>query len=374
MNRLCISFFGCTNAGKSSLVNALTAQQVSVVSEIAGTTTDPVFKMMEFLPLGPVAVYDTPGIDDESVLGKKRVERTWEILLKTDIAVFVTEHDEINLTERKFLDQILNLGIPYVLAKNKCAELDAVSGVGIESLKEKIIAEYKKSIAQKNKKPLLNDLLKAEEIAVLVTPIDESAPKDRMILPQVQSIRDVLEADASCVVTKETELKKVLSALKDKPSLVVTDSQAFEEVSKIVPLDVRLTSFSILMARFKGYLKPSLAGIEKIKNLKNNDRILIAEGCSHHRQCGDIGSVKIPKWLKEMTGKNFAIDFASGESFPKNLDGYSLVIHCGGCMLSERQVMHRLKFSQSCNVPFVNYGVLIAYRFGILERASSFLV
>lgn len=373
MNRLCIGFFGCTNAGKSSLVNAFTSQSVSVVSEIAGTTTDPVFKIMEFLPLGPVAVYDTPGIDDESLLGKKRTERTWEILLKTDIAVFVTDHDTLNDAEEKLLNQFVTLGIPFVKARNKSAELDALSGTGIDSLKEKIIAEYKKSVEKKNKKPLLRDLLKADDIAFLVTPIDEAAPKDRMILPQVQAIRDVLEAEAACIVTKENGLEKILHSLNKKPALVVTDSQVFEQISRIVPEDIRMTSFSILMARFKGYLESSLKGIEKIKSLKNNDRILIAEGCSHRRQCGDIGSVKIPRWLKEMTGKDFIFEYSSGESFPEDLEKYSIIIHCGGCMLNEKQVMRRLNHAEKCNVPFINYGVLIARRFGILERASSFL-
>lgn len=373
MNRLCIGFFGCTNAGKSSLVNAFTAQNVSLTSDVAGTTTDPVFKVMEFLPLGPVAVYDTPGIDDESILGKKRMERTWEVLLKTDIAVFVTEHDMPVSAEKNLLERISSLGIPCVIARNKSAELDALSGTGIDSLKEKIIAEYRKSIETKNKVPLLRDLLNPGDVAVLVTPIDESAPKDRLILPQVQSIRDVLEAEASCVVTKEDGLEKVLSSLKEKPSLVVTDSQVFEKVSDMVSADIRLTSFSILMARFKGYLESSMRGIEKIRSLNDNARILIAEGCSHHRQCGDIGSVKIPRWLKEMTGKEFQIDFASGESFPQKIEDYSLIIHCGGCMLSEKQVMRRLNFAESFGIPFINYGVLIAERFKILERATSFL-
>lgn len=377
--RVQIGFFGCRNAGKSSLVNAVTNQEMAVVSPVKGTTTDPVTKAMELLPLGPVLIIDTPGIDDEGGLGEQRVKRTKQILNRIDCAVLVvdsvagkTKADEelLNLFQEKQIPFLVaynksDLQMPILSGKNEVA-VSALQKTGIEELKERIAALGKEN---QKERMLVKDLVKAEDLVVLVTPIDSSAPKGRLILPQQQTIRDLLEADAIPVVTKENTLKTTLESLAKKPAMVITDSQAFAQVSKDTPLDIPLTSFSILMARYKGFLEGAVQGVAAIEALQDGDKVLICEGCTHHRQCEDIGTVKIPRWLRQHTGKELELVHTSGKDFPEDLSPYRLVIHCGGCMLNEREVAYRQKCAADAGIPFTNYGIAIAYMTGILKRS-----
>ena len=378
-NRLHIGFFGLRNAGKSSVVNAVTGQDLAVVSGRPGTTTDPVQKAMELLPLGPVVIIDTPGYDDdEQELGQKRVLRTKRVLNKTDVAVLVVDGTKsLQKDDCELLALFREKNIPHVVAFNKkdlfekvpadvlC--VSAVTGEGIFELKERLGALAPKESGRK----LLSDLVSPDGLVVLVTPIDESAPKGRMILPQVQAIRDVLDGDACCVVVKETQLAGLLASLGRKPNMVVTDSQAFAVVSKIVPEDIPLTSFSILMARYKGFLETAVRGAAALKRLQAGDKVLISEGCTHHRQCGDIGAVKLPRWLRAYSGADILVELSAGTGFPEDLGGFSLVLHCGGCMLSEREMLYRMKCAQDQGIPFTNYGVAIACMNGILLRSLS---
>lgn len=377
--RVQIGFFGCRNAGKSSLVNAVTNQEMAVVSPVKGTTTDPVTKAMELLPLGPVLIIDTPGIDDEGGLGAQRVKRTKQILNRIDCAVLVvdsvtgkTKADEelLNLFQEKQIPFLVaynksDLQMPVLSGENEVA-VSALQKTGIEELKERIAALGKEN---QKERVLVRDLVKAEDLVVLVTPIDSSAPKGRLILPQQQTIRDLLEADAIPVVTKENTLKTTLESLAKKPAMVITDSQAFAQVSEDTPLDIPLTSFSILMARYKGFLEGAVQGVAAIETLQDGDKVLICEGCTHHRQCEDIGTVKIPRWLRQHAGKELELVHTSGKDFPEDLSPYRLVIHCGGCMLNEREVAYRQKCAADAGIPFTNYGIAIAYMTGILKRS-----
>ena len=377
--RLHIGFFGLRNAGKSSVVNAVTGQEMSLVSDVKGTTTDPVKKAMELLPLGPVVIIDTPGIDDEGELGELRVKKTKQVLNYIDIAVLVVDSTlGLQDFDREMLSLFAQKKIPFVVAYNKSdlfaenAQLDdntilvsAKNGTNINELKEKIAQAVK---VQNEKKQIVGDLLKTGDIVVLVTPIDSAAPKGRLILPQQMTIRDILDVGAIPIVTRETELETTLNALKEKPRMVITDSQAFGFVSKIVG-DIPLTSFSILMARYKGSLESAVKGAERMKTLNDGDTILISEGCTHHRQCGDIGTQKLPKWIKEYSGKELNFKFTSGKDFPEDLTGISLVVHCGGCMLTEREMQYRRRFCEENNVPITNYGTAIAEINGILEKS-----
>lgn len=385
--RLRISFFGKRNAGKSSLVNAVTGQELAVVSDTLGTTTDPVSKAMELLPLGPVVITDTPGFDDSGELGELRVRKTKQILNKTDIAVLVTDASrELDASEQELIDIFKNKNIPYIVVKNKTdllkdADSQAVSdekdasGVIYVSATEKTnIYELKELIGKSVSTDgptvrLVGDVISPGQMIVLVIPIDESAPKGRLILPQQQAIRDILESGAYSISTRETELAELLSKMNPKPDLVITDSQAFELVSSIVPKDIKLTSFSILMARYKGFLHTAVVGAKAIDSLKDGDKVLISEGCTHHRQCGDIGTVKIPRFLKQKTGKELEIVTSSGTEFPEDLSEFSLIIHCGGCMLTSREMIYRMKCAEDAGIPFTNYGVAIAYMKGILPRS-----
>ncbi len=383
-NRVHIGFFGCRNAGKSSLVNAVTGQELAVVSDVKGTTTDPVSKAMELLPLGPVVIIDTPGYDDEGALGEKRVRKTKQTLNKTDIAVLVVDGTRgMNKYDFELLSIIKEKNIPYIIVYNKSDAGEAVSVIdgenciAVSAEKNGNIYELKERIGKlmpsDDGKTLVDGIMSAGDTAVLVIPIDEAAPKGRLILPQQQVIRDILDIGGCAVVTKETELAETLDRLKDKPKVVITDSQAFAMVSKIVPDDVPLTSFSILMARYKGFLETAYRGVHAIDELSDGDTVLIAEGCTHHRQCGDIGTVKIPRWLAAHTGKNIEIKTCSGTEFPEDLTPYAAVIHCGGCMLSEREVQYRMKCACDFGVPFTNYGIFIAYVTGILERSVKMI-
>lgn len=371
--RVHIAFFGKRNSGKSSLVNAVTGQNLCVVSDVKGTTTDPVYKSMELLPLGAVMITDTAGFDDCGELGEMRVQKTMQVLRRTDIAVLVTNSETLDEYETELLNLFRDKKIPYVKVRNKCDLLDKIpendmiytstlTGYNINFLKEKIARMIKS-----DNKRLIGELVKPDDFVILVTPVDESAPKGRLILPQQQTIRDILDSRACSVVVQETQLKNALDKI--TPSLVITDSQVFKQVSAQIPENIPLTSFSILMAKYKGFLDTAVEGVSKIKNLKDGDRILISEGCTHHRQCKDIGTVKLPNWIKKYTGKNFEFDFSSGTEFPENLSGYSLVIHCGGCMLNEREVQSRMERAVTQNVPFTNYGTAIAYMNGILKRS-----
>lgn len=383
-NRVHIGFFGCRNAGKSSLVNAVTGQELAVVSDVKGTTTDPVSKAMELLPLGPVVIIDTPGYDDEGALGEKRVRKTKQTLNKTDIAVLVVDGTRgMNKYDFELLSIIKEKNIPYIIVYNKSDAGEAVSVIdgenciAVSAEKNENIYELKERIGKlmpsDDGKTLVDGIMSAGDTAVLVIPIDEAAPKGRLILPQQQVIRDILDIGGCAVVTKETELAETLDRLKDKPKVVITDSQAFAMVSKIVPEDVPLTSFSILMARYKGFLETAYRGVHAIDELRVGDTVLIAEGCTHHRQCGDIGTVKIPRWLAAHTGKKIEIKTCSGSEFPEDLTPYAAVIHCGGCMLSEREVQYRMKCACDFGVPFTNYGIFIAYVTGILERSVKMI-
>ena len=377
-NRIHIGFFGRRNAGKSSLMNAITGQELAVVSEIKGTTTDPVFKTMELLPLGPVMIIDTPGFDDEGALGTLRIRKTCQVLNKTDIAVLVVAAaDGLTAPDQELLSLIQKKEIPHLIVYNKCdlcgkslpagaIGVSARTGAGIQELKERI-GTFAPS--EGNPKRIVGDLISPSDLVVLVTPIDNAAPKGRLILPQQQTLRDILDADAAAVVVKETQLKELLHSLGKMPSLVITDSQVFAVAAASVPPEIPLTSFSILMARSKGFLETAVRGAAAIDKLQNGDTILIAEGCTHHRQCNDIGTVKLPRWLKSYTGKILNIDTTSGTEFPEDLSKYQLVIHCGGCMLNEREVRFRMKSALDSDVYFTNYGITIAYMQGILRRS-----
>ena len=375
--RLHIAFFGKRNAGKSSLVNAITGQDLSVVSDVEGTTTDPVSKSMELLPIGPVLIIDTPGFDDEGELGALRVKKTKQILNKADVAILVIDATVgMSDCDKELLDLFEDKKIPYLKVWNKSDliaddDLDGVvvsakDQIGIWELKEKIGVLGNRG---SNEKKLVADLVSPLDFVVLVVPIDSAAPKGRLILPQQQMIRDLLEAGAISIVVRESELEETLSRLGHKPAMVITDSQAFSVVSEIVPQDVPLTSFSILMARYKGFLETAVKGVCAIDRLKDGDKVLISEGCTHHRQCDDIGTVKIPAWLKQYTGKNLIIETSSGIGFPEDLSEYALIIHCGGCMLNEREVLYRMNHAMDEGVPFTNYGIVIAYMKGILARS-----
>ena len=380
--RLHIAFFGLRNAGKSSVVNAVTNQELSVVSDVKGTTTDPVKKAMELLPVGPVVIIDTAGIDDEGGLGELRVKKTREILNKTDIAVLVVDATKGEQGEDiKLIENFKKRNIPYIIALNKCdliteeqelkeneIYVSAKENININELKELI---GKLSKAEVSEKTLLGDIIKSNDTVVLVTPIDSSAPKGRLILPQQQTIRELLDIGATVVVTKDTELKETLLKLKNLPRLVITDSQAFKGVSKIVPEDVELTSFSILFARYKGELWGAVNGADELDNLLDGDSVLISEGCTHHRQCGDIGTEKLPAWIKNYTKKDIRFDFTSGGDFPEDLSKYKLIIHCGACMLTEREMKTRIALSAEQQIPISNYGIVIAKINGILKRATK---
>lgn len=380
--RVHIGFFGRRNAGKSSVVNAVTGQELAVVSDVRGTTTDPVSKAMELLPMGPVLIIDTPGIDDEGALGELRVRKTKQVLNKTDVAVLVIDCT-VGRTEAE--DALIRIfeekKINYVLVYNKCdllpektvPELEpnaclvsATEKIGIEALKETI---GRLAATEDSKLRIVGDLIHPGDFVVLVVPIDTAAPKGRLILPQQQTIRDILEADAVSIVVKEFELKETLEHLGKRPAMVITDSQVFAKVSADTPREIPLTSFSILMARYKGQLQGAVLGAAAIEKLQDGDTVLISEGCTHHRQCDDIGSVKIPRWLKNYTGKQLNFQFSSGVEFPDDLSSYQLIIHCGGCMLNEREMKYRQKCAADQNVPFTNYGIAIAYMQGILKRS-----
>ena len=383
-SRIHIGFFGKRNAGKSSLVNAVTNQELSIVSDVKGTTTDPVYKSMEILPLGPVVIIDTPGYDDEGTLGEQRVKKTKQILNKTDIAVLVADAAQgPSIKDKELIDLFEKKNINYVVVYNKCdivcpeiklnkheMYVSAVNKQGINELRELL-----GRLAPKNENTLrfIGDFIESGDIVVFVTPIDESAPKGRLILPQQQAVRDVLDANAISVVVQVPELKAALASLGRKPKLVVTDSQAFAKVSEDTPKDILLTSFSILMARYKGLLKSAVSGAAYLDKLTDGDTVLISEGCTHHRQCNDIGTVKLPKWLEAYTGKKLNYEFSSGTGFPENLKKYALIIHCGGCMLNDREVMYRVKCAAEQNVPITNYGTAIAQMNGILKRSLEVL-
>lgn len=373
-----IGFFGMRNAGKSSLVNAFTGQQLSVVSDVKGTTTDPVKKAMELLPMGPVLIIDTPGIDDEGTLGEMRVQKAKEILSKTDVAILVCDcRKGVTETDEKLVSAFKEKNIPYVLCFNKsdlphkeenenAIYVSAVTGENIDLLKNTVARLAEKN---KTKKYIVSDLLSEGDVVVLVTPIDEAAPKGRLILPQQQTIRDILDKGAIAVTVQDTQLKTALESLGVKPKMVITDSQAFGKVSKIVPENIPLTSFSILFARYKGELEALVEGAKKLDSLKDGDKVLISEGCTHHRQCNDIGTVKMPGWIKNHSGKEIEFTFTSGGEFPENLSEYALVVHCGGCMLNEREMKNRQERANSQKIPMVNYGMAIAHMNGILKRS-----
>ena len=387
--RVHVSFFGKRNAGKSSIINAVTGQDLAIVSSVMGTTTDPVYKTMELLPLGPVMVIDTPGIDDEGELGALRVHKSYQVLNKTDIAILVIDstagkgEEELELIHR-----FHKKGIPYLIVYNKIDLLStekikdlamsvragevlvsASDGMNIQELKEKIASLKPEDT---HKYPLIQDLIDTLELVILVVPIDKAAPKGRLILPQQQTIRDILERGALSLVVRDTELKSTLDHFLAQgvcPKLVVTDSQAFARVSKAVPENITLTSFSILFSRYKGELETQLKGIAALSSIEDGDRILIAEGCTHHRQCGDIGTCKMPEWIRNYTGKKPVFEFTSGTEFPDDVSSYKMVVHCGGCMLNEREMKYRIACCQDQGVPITNYGILIAQVTGILKRS-----
>ena len=379
-NRIHIGFFGRRNAGKSSIVNAVTGQSLAIVSPVKGTTTDPVYKTMELLPMGPVMIIDTPGIDDEGELGELRVKKTRQVLNKTDVAVLVID-GRAGMTDADLeMERLIKeKNIPYIVVMNK-ADLwaenkdahetylyaSAKDGTGIHELKERIARLSKQEGIERK---IVGDLLEPGDFVVLVTPIDAAAPKGRLILPQQQTIRDILDAGAVSIVVKDTELKETLEKLGTKPKLVITDSQAFKQVAAVTPEDIMLTSFSILFIRYKGELDAAIEGAGVLDQLSDGDRILISEGCTHHRQCDDIGTYKIPKWVESYTGKTLQYEWTSGTEFPDDLSGYKMIIHCGGCMLNAREMAYRQKCANDQGVPMANYGVLIAKTQGILERS-----
>lgn len=380
-DRLHIGFFGMRNAGKSSVVNAILGQQLSIVSQMKGTTTDPVLKAMELLPLGPVMIIDTPGLDDEGELGELRVKKSKQMLNKTDIAVLVVDATVgLSMQDEDILQLFQKKKLPYLVVYNKCDLIDMVSlkrvepsicvsaktGEQITELKEKIATLVSTSDSTLQ---IVGDLIEPSDFVVLVIPIDKAAPKGRLILPQQQTIRDILEADATAIVVKEYELREVLQTLGKKPKLVITDSQVFAKVSADTPDDILLTSFSILFARYKGNLATAVKGVKTLETLEDGDSILIAEGCTHHRQCDDIGTVKLPRWIRDYTKKDINFEFTQGTQFPEDLSKYKLVVHCGGCMLNEREMKYRISCAVDEGIPITNYGILIAYMQGILKRS-----
>ncbi|MGN1014902.1 MAG: [FeFe] hydrogenase H-cluster maturation GTPase HydF [Butyricicoccus sp.] len=380
--RVHIGIFGKRNAGKSSLINALTGQSLAIVSEVAGTTTDPVSKAMELLPLGPVVLIDTPGLDDEGALGEQRVRSARKVMNRCDAAIVVMDACE-GMTElhTKLCARLDKKNIPYILVYNKSdlehaaapasdsvMAVSAHTGEGIHDLKERLARLV---VDPHSGRCLVRDLLQPNDVAILVVPIDSAAPKGRLILPQQQTIRDVLEAGACSMVVRESELAEALTKLKDKPRIVITDSQAFKSVSNDTPSDIPLTSFSILMARFKGTLEQAVRGVRALDTVQEGDTILISEGCTHHRQCDDIGTVKLPRWIEQYTGKQLNYAFTSGGEFPDDLSPYHMVIHCGGCMLNEREMKSRAAHAVDENVPMTNYGIAIAYMHGILARSVA---
>ncbi len=380
--RIHIGIFGRRNAGKSSIINAVTTQNLAIVSNVAGTTTDPVYKAMEILPLGPVMIIDTPGIDDVGELGELRIEKSYQVLNKTDIAVVIVDGEKSS-EDLKLIEKITAKKIPYIVVYNKSdvnkypenlaeneISVSAQSGENINELRELLSKQLKIS---NEKMQIVGDLIEKNDIVVLVVPIDSAAPKGRLILPQQQTIRDILEAGAISVVCREFELEETLKQLEGKVKLVITDSQAFEFVSKVVPLDVKLTSFSILMARYKGNLEQNIEGVVALNSLSDGDTVLISEGCTHHRQCDDIGTRKLPRWIESFTGKKISFEFTSGTEFPQNLDKYKLVVHCGGCMIPEREMKYRLNVASDGKIPMTNYGIAIAYMNGILKRSVEVL-
>ncbi|MBR6900647.1 MAG: [Synergistaceae bacterium] len=381
--RVHIAFFGLRNAGKSSLVNAVTGQDLAVVSEVKGTTTDPVKKAMELLPLGPVLIIDTPGLDDEGTLGELRVKRALNVLANCDVAVLVHDaNNNFTKAEEDLIKIFDERKLPYIIANNKIdlitpnsslltpnsINVSALTGENINLLKEKIAALAKKDAPEKK---LISDLLNPGDVVILVVPVDKAAPKGRLILPQQQTIRDILDAHCSAFICQDNELENTLKKLNVRPKIVITDSQVFEKVNKIVSENVLLTSFSILFARYKGSLKILVAGAEKLANLKDGEKVLISEGCTHHRQCGDIGTEKIPAWIKNFTKAKPEFSFTSGGEFPneEELKNFSLIIHCGGCMLNEQEMQSRIKRAVKAGVPVVNYGIAIAHMHGILKRS-----
>lgn len=380
--RIHIGFFGRRNSGKSSLVNAITGQDLALVSDIKGTTTDPVYKAMELAPLGPVMIIDTPGIDDKGELGDLRVKKTYQVLNKTDLAILVIDTVYGKAKEEKeiealFKEKKINYLIVYnkidLVAQNAVKDdnviyVSAKTGYRIRELKEKIAGL---AISEKPKQRLVADLIKPSDFVVLVTPIDQAAPKGRLILPQQQTIRDILDADATAIVVKDTDLSDTLDGLGKKPRMVITDSQAFERVAAVTPEDIYLTSFSILFARYKGILDHAVKGARALDKLEDGDTILISEGCTHHRQCEDIGTVKIPAWIRDYTKKDFNFKFSSGGQYPTDLAEFKLIIHCGGCMLNEKEMRYRLNSAVDQGVPITNYGILISYMQGILDRSIA---
>jgi [FeFe] hydrogenase H-cluster maturation GTPase HydF len=384
--RVHIGIFGKRNAGKSSLINAITGQNLAIVSEAKGTTTDPVYKAMELLPLGPVMIIDTPGIDDEGVLGSLRIQKAYQVLNKTDIALVIIDAAVgPSAEDLRLIKRINTKKIPLLIVINKCETINEDKKTAYQALlsngkllfvsaEQKLnIFELKEAIAQtvpadENKAQIVADLLSPSDFVVLVVPIDSAAPKGRLILPQQQTIRDILEADAAAIVVKENELTNTLQNLGKRPKLVITDSQVFKKVAAETPADILLTSFSILFARYKGNLQTAVQGVTALDSLEDGDKILIGEGCTHHRQCDDIGTVKLPRWIKEYTGKNPEFIFTSGTEFPLDLSPYKMIIHCGACMLNEREMQYRIKCAVDQNIPFTNYGITIAYINGILKR------
>jgi [FeFe] hydrogenase H-cluster maturation GTPase HydF len=387
-NRIAISIFGKRNAGKSSLINALTGQSIAVISPVAGTTTDPVYKTMELLPIGPVVITDTAGLDDVGDLGSLRIEKTYEVLRKTHLAILVISVETgVTDFERDFLADLRKRRTPTVVVLNKTdltpvadelygqikhelalplVRVSAATGEGIGALKELIIENAK---FDEDELGLVGDLVRPGEVAVLVTPIDKAAPKGRLILPQQQVIRDLLEIDAIAMITKEHELRQTLESLNQKPAIVITDSQAFLKVSADTPPEIPMTSFSILFARQKGDLVPMIEGLRRIEQLKPDDRVLIVEGCTHHRQSDDIGTVKIPRWIRQIVGRDVHFEWASGVQYPKNIGDYAVIVHCGGCMLNRKEMQYRITLAREHGVAITNYGMLIAYTLGILPRA-----
>ena len=384
--RVHIGIFGKRNAGKSSLINAITGQNLAIVSEAKGTTTDPVYKAMELLPMGPVMIIDTPGIDDEGVLGNLRIQKAYQVLNKTDIALVIIDAAVgPSAEDLRLIKRINAKKIPLLIVINKCETINEDKKTAYQALlsngkllfvsaEQKLnIFELKEAIAQtvpadENKAQIVADLLSPSDFVVLVVPIDSAAPKGRLILPQQQTIRDILEADAAAIVVKENELTNTLQNLGKRPKLVITDSQVFKKVAAETPADILLTSFSILFARYKGNLQTAVQGVTALESLEDGDKILIGEGCTHHRQCDDIGTVKLPRWIKEYTGKNPEFIFTSGTEFPLDLSPYKMIIHCGACMLNEREMQYRIKCAADQNIPFTNYGITIAYINGILKR------
>lgn len=380
--RIHIGFFGLRNAGKSSLVNAVTGQNLAVVSDVKGTTTDPVKKAMELLPVGPVVIIDTPGIDDEGTLGEMRVQKAKEILHKTDMAVLVHDvRESLNEAEKELISLFKEKKTPFIIVYNKCDTIkklpekeeneiyvSALTGEGVNELKE-LIAE--KAKGAKTEKVIVSDLIKKGDTVLLVIPIDKAAPKGRLILPQQMTLRDILDKGAIPLCCRDSELTATLDKLREPPALVITDSQVFGKVSKNLSEDIPLTSFSILMARYKGDLASLLKGADALSGLKDGDRVLISEGCTHHRQCNDIGTVKMPKWIEDYSGAKPDFSFTSGGEFPEDLTPFKLVVHCGGCMLNEKEMQSRTERCNSQNVPIVNYGMAIAKMNGILKRSMA---